>query len=238
MGLTCCFSYTFGRCWKPNILLIFEAFFRGKLDMSRLNIALIPKKNEACELNEFCHISLLNGVDKLITEVFANHLKSRDHFLIEPTQSTFLANRSSFDRSALAQEILSCFRKNCTAFFLKLGDTLNWDFLLSTLLARGFSSQWCGWIQDCLFSGIDSVLVNDISRGHIKCRRAYGKETLSLLISLSLFWMCLEKFLTLLVMEDLFKWVPSSLIFKPTCLQYADDTLILAPMDPNSLSST
>lgn len=53
----------------------------------------------------------------------------------------------------------------------KAFDKLNWDFLLSILLKKGFNSVWIDWIKACISSVSYSILINGKPRGYIKANR-------------------------------------------------------------------
>jgi len=120
---------------------------------------------------------LINGIVKIISKVLTNRLKSKIGDLIDPSQSTFIHDRSILNNVASAQEIISaCTKYKWHAFFLKLDfskafDSIASSFLLQTLKARGFGVKWCGWILDLLSSGFSSVLVNGVPSTAFRCKR-------------------------------------------------------------------
>lgn len=42
----------------------------------------------------------------------------------------------------------------------KVYDRVEWGFLLETLKKLGFSSRWCGWVEECITKVQYSVVVN------------------------------------------------------------------------------
>ena len=95
-------------------------------------------------VDEFRHVSLLNGTFKIISKVLTNRLRPHIHLLVDQAQSAFTKNRYILDSVACAQEIFAASNNsNLEAIFLKLDfekafDFVSWDFLFELLLARGF----------------------------------------------------------------------------------------------------
>lgn len=52
--------------------------------------------------------------------------------------------------------------------FAKAFDSLDWNFLLEILIARGFSSRWISWIQNILYYFKARALVNGEPHGFIR----------------------------------------------------------------------
>jgi hypothetical protein len=58
---------------------LFEDFFKGKLDIKRLNygvVTLFPKVDKAIDMKNFRPICLLNVCNKMITKVLNNRLSN------------------------------------------------------------------------------------------------------------------------------------------------------------------
>jgi hypothetical protein len=63
---------------KYDLILLFENFYKGTLDISKLNrasVCLIPKVKNASLVIEYRHISLLNCSYKIFTKVLAIRLQ-------------------------------------------------------------------------------------------------------------------------------------------------------------------
>jgi hypothetical protein len=72
---------------------MFANLYEGKLDIYRLNIALltiIPKEKDARTMNKFRPISLLNCSYKIFTKVLTNRIGKVPHRLIASNQITFI----------------------------------------------------------------------------------------------------------------------------------------------------
>jgi hypothetical protein len=78
----------------PDLITAFDAFWRlGTLNLHCTNdayLTLLPKYEEALPIKDYCHISLIHIVGKLLTKVLANTLAPRMENLILPSQGAFL----------------------------------------------------------------------------------------------------------------------------------------------------
>ena len=75
---------------------MFNAWFANKLDLFRLNFAmitLIPKENDARTMKKFRPISLLNCSFKSFCKVLTNRQATVIHRLVSPCQSAFIKGR-------------------------------------------------------------------------------------------------------------------------------------------------
>nr|GEX67867.1 RNA-directed DNA polymerase, eukaryota [Tanacetum cinerariifolium] len=102
-------------------------------------IALIPKIQDAKFVKDFCSISLIGSVYKIIVKILANRLCVVLPYLISDVQSAFVANRQILDGPFILNELLSWYK---------------------TIKAFGFGSKWRNWISSCLDNAMGSVLVN------------------------------------------------------------------------------
>ena len=87
--------------------------------------------------------------------------------LVNENQSAFIIGRQITDNILLAQEILRGYnrKQNVKKYALKIDlqkayDTLDWQFLKSTLERFGFHSKMVGWIMTCVTTTKFSVNVN------------------------------------------------------------------------------
>jgi Reverse transcriptase (RNA-dependent DNA polymerase) len=55
--------------------------------------------------------------------------------------------------------------------FEKVFDSVNWNFLLEVLQARGFREKWRKWIYNLLESGQTNILINDKPTSYFKCQK-------------------------------------------------------------------
>jgi Reverse transcriptase (RNA-dependent DNA polymerase) len=72
--------------------------------------------------------------------------------LIDSTQTTYIKGRLIMDNVMCTHEILHQIRLSKTKGalfkidFEKTFDRVNWDFLIKTLVGRGFGPKWINWI--------------------------------------------------------------------------------------------
>jgi hypothetical protein len=82
---------------KVRVMEVFEKFYRGEVNLGRLNyglISFIPKMKEANNIMQFRPICLL-GVDyKWFTKVLIGRLTKVAKSVISKTQTTFLPRRN------------------------------------------------------------------------------------------------------------------------------------------------
>lgn len=85
----------------------------------------------------------------------------------------FLKGRCILDNIATTKELIFSIHKHyllryiLNVDFAKALDTVDWDFLLDLLVARGFGVRWVGWIMTILQSLKASILINGSSNDYI-----------------------------------------------------------------------
>ena len=102
----------FHHCWRvvENDVMDFFYFFHQhsvfepSLDASFLT--LIPKKCNAVNIKDFCPISLVGNVYKLLSKVLANRLKAVLDNLISETQNSYVSGRQILDSMLIANKCL------------------------------------------------------------------------------------------------------------------------------------
>ncbi|XP_073107305.1 uncharacterized protein [Elaeis guineensis] len=154
----------FQRFWdllKPDLLRLSDAFDNHKADISRHNftlVSLIPKTQNCRRVRDYCPISLMNGMLKIITKMLSSRLSKVISTLITDAQSAFIKNRHIIDSYLSVAEIIAASTRSKTGGlalkldFEKAFDTVSWKFILAILKARGFGEHWCKWIEHILSS--------------------------------------------------------------------------------------
>lgn len=129
-------------------------------------IALIPKVENHVALNDFCPISLICCMYKIVAKLLANRLRGVMNHIIDINQSAFIGGRQMLDSVLVANETIDeakSKKKACLVFkvdFEKAYDSVNWSFLYYMMQRLGFCDKWIRWIKGCVESASVSILVN------------------------------------------------------------------------------
>ncbi|GJW84461.1 RNA-directed DNA polymerase, eukaryota [Tanacetum coccineum] len=202
-------------------------------------ITLIPKKQDAKLVKDFCPISLIGSFYKIIAKILANRLSMVISDLISDVQSAFVSNRQILDGPFILNELLSWCKYHKTKAmifkvdFEKAFDSVRWDYLDGILSNFGFGAKWRGWIQGCLTSAMGSILVNGSPTSEFKFHKGLKQGD------------PLSPFLFILVMESLhlsFNNILNAGLFKGihidesltlSHLFYADDAVFIVKATAN-----
>jgi hypothetical protein len=141
---------------------MFEEFYKGKLDLYRLNFAmltLIPKIEEAMDMKRFRPISLINCSFKIFSKVMTRRLGRVSH-----NQSAFIKGRYILESVVIDHEVVHSVHKSqqprviLKLYYEKAYDRVSWSFLFSMMAARGFSNKWIDRMKNLVMGG--SIGVN------------------------------------------------------------------------------
>jgi Reverse transcriptase (RNA-dependent DNA polymerase) len=156
------FSIRFYQCFwdliKNDLLLLFDDFHNGTLDISKLNrtsVFLIPKVKNPSLVTEYRPISLLNYSYKTFSKVLATCLQSIFSKIIGP-QLAFLKRYYILEGVVLAHEILHHVHLSkkpdilLKVDFQKVFYYVNWNYLVSYFRQMNFSGKWISWISKLL----------------------------------------------------------------------------------------
>lgn len=143
--------------------------------MNHTVMTLIPKKPKPSSMNDFRPITLCNVVDKLVTKVISNRLKSFLVSIIFDILLAFTPGRLITDNIIVAFELFHAIKGDCssggaTAIKLDMAkayDRVGLPFLVQVMLRLGFQDHWARPVMRCVRSASFSFLVNGTRRGHV-----------------------------------------------------------------------
>ncbi|WVZ71809.1 LOW QUALITY PROTEIN: hypothetical protein U9M48_020345 [Paspalum notatum var. saurae] len=174
------FYQVFWNIIKPDLMALFDEFYKGTLALNRLNfgnIILIPKVGDANKIQQYRPICLLNVSFKIFTKVATNRIVSVAHKIIRPSQTAFLPERNIMEGAVVLHETLhELHRKNLNGVIFKIDfekayDKVRWDFLQQTLSMKGLSTTWCDWIRFFVQGGNVAVNVNGQTDAFFQTRK-------------------------------------------------------------------
>nr|GEX87088.1 RNA-directed DNA polymerase, eukaryota, reverse transcriptase zinc-binding domain protein [Tanacetum cinerariifolium] len=197
-------------------------------------IALILKNQKAKMVKDFCPITLIGSLYKIIAKILANRITIIMGDIVSDVQSAFVANRQILDGPFMLNELIQwCKKKKKQTMLFKVDfekayDSIRWDYLDDILRKFGFGDKWRGWIRNCLLSSKGSVIVNGSPTNEFRFYRGLKQGD------------PLSPFLFILVIESLhisvqrvvnagmFKGIQLGSSFQVSHLFYADDTIFIA----------
>jgi hypothetical protein len=235
------FYQTMWGCLKEDFLNMFHSFFIGELPLFHLNfgtIILLPKKENAIQIQQYRPICLLNVSFKLFTKVATNRVSAVAEKVIRPTQSAFMPGRHILEGVLVLHETIhELQRKKMDGVLLKIDfekayDKVQWPFLHQVLRMKGFSSTWCSWIKEFITKGSVGIKVNDDIGHYFQTRKGLrqGDPLSPILFNL------VADMLAILItrakddgrVEGL---IPHLVDGGVSILQYADDTILFMAHD-------
>jgi len=122
---------------KKDLVDLFDDFHKGKLDLYRLNCALVTlilKVGEATNMKQFRPISLLNCSFKIFSKILTLRLSAIVQRIVAPNQSAFIKVKYNLESVVVAHEILHSINKSVEqGIVLKLDyekvyDRVSWSF--------------------------------------------------------------------------------------------------------------
>jgi hypothetical protein len=226
---------------------LFDDFYKGELDLNRLNFALvtlIPKVGDASDMKHFRPISLLNCSFKIFSKLLTLRLGPVAQRIVNKSQSAFIKGRYILESVVVAHELVhSLNRSGEKGVILKLDfekayDRVSWHFLFDMLKDRNFDPLWINWIQKIVVGGSLGILVNGEESSFFKPGKGLRQgDPLSPLL-FNLVGDGLAKMLDKAVSRGLVQGVLRD--FKKggiVSLQYADDTILFSKAEDSALEN-
>lgn len=114
--------------------------------------------------------------------------------------------------------------------FAKRFDTVNWEFLIHVMRARGFPRKWIKWIELLLTTASSRVIINGESSTYFQHKRGLRQgdplSPMSFIIAVDVMQKMLSR-----VNDTLHIPISAKLIHPIMAMQYADDTAVIAHVD-------
>jgi hypothetical protein len=134
-------TYFYQHFWdviKDDLMTMFAQLQSGELPLFWLNfgvITLLPKKEDACRIEQYRPICLLNVSFNFFTKVGTNRVTKIAHTVIKPTQSAFIPGRNILEGVVVLHETIhDIHRKKMDGVIFKIDfekayDKVKWSFL-------------------------------------------------------------------------------------------------------------
>jgi hypothetical protein len=148
---------------KNDLMALFESFHKGELPLYKPNfwvITLLPKKENATQIQQYRLICLLNVSLKIFTKVATNRISEVTQKVIRPTQTAFIPDRHILEGVVVLHETIhEMHRRTLDGVIFKIDfekayDKFKWPFLQQVLRMKGFDPIWCDRIKQFVQGGV------------------------------------------------------------------------------------
>jgi hypothetical protein len=181
----------------------------------------------------FRPISLQSCSIKILCKVLTSRLQAQIGELIDIDQTGFLAGRSISENFVYATELVqTCYRRRASCVVLKLDfakafDSVSWSSLRTIMLARGFPTLWCDWMDMIFSSSHSAIMLNGVPGKWIRCMHGLRQGDP---LSPYLFLITADVLQRLIKLDSGILHPLAEGVLCPV-LQYADGTLIIMRAD-------
>ncbi|CAM2118280.1 unnamed protein product [Caretta caretta] len=239
-GLTVEFYRMFWDVLGPDLVTVWdESLQSGVLPLScrRAVLALLPKKGDLRDLQNWRPVSLLSTDYKVVAKAILLRLGSMLADVIHPDRTYTILGRTIFDNLSLVRDLLELRCRDGLSFALlsldqeKAFDRVDHWYLLSTPRAFGFGPQFVGFLQVLYASAECLVRLNWTLTKLVSFGRGVRQGCP---LSGQLYALAIEPFLCLLRrrLRGLALWEPE---LRLVLSAYADDVLLVV-QDPDDLA--
>ncbi|CAM2099523.1 unnamed protein product [Caretta caretta] len=155
-GLTVEFYCAFWDILSPDLVTVWAESLQSRvlpLSCRRAVLALLPKKGDLHDLQNWRPVSLLSTDYKIVVKAILLRLGSMMADMIHPDQTYTVPGRSIFDNLFLVRDLLELGWRDGLSFALlsldqeKAFDRVDHGYLLSTLQAFGFGPQFVSFLR-------------------------------------------------------------------------------------------
>jgi hypothetical protein len=140
-------------------------------------ITLLPKKENAIQIQQYRPICLLNVSFKIFTKVATNRIAEVAQKVIRPTQTAFIPGRHILEGVVVLHETIhEMHRSKMDGVIFKIDfekayDKVKWSFLQQALRMKGFNTIWCNRIMQFVQGGSVGIRVNDVTGHNFQTRK-------------------------------------------------------------------
>jgi hypothetical protein len=185
-------AHFFKKAWSivgEEVCQAVKSFFQSSSLFKEFNstiITLVPKVPNPSKVAEFRPIACCNVLYKCITKILANRLNSCLSELINSNQTAFVKGRNISENILLAQELVKGYHKDkgkagCAikVDLKKAYDSVEWSFILMSLLAVGCPPIYVNWVRECITTPRFSISLNGSLAGYFRGRGLRQGDPLS-----------------------------------------------------------
>lgn len=244
-GFGAIFFHKFWDLIKGRYLAMFGDFYKGDLDIRRLNygaITLVPKVLDANTIKQYRPICLLNVDYKGFTRVLTERLTPVAREVIGENQTGFIKGRNILEGVIILHEVFhELSRSKGKGMILKIDfekayDRVRWDFLEEVMRGKEFPEKWINWVMQTVKGGQVCVNINGTRGPYFKTMRGLRQgDPLSPLL-FNLVADSLSVLMEKAVDKNLITGVLGSIIEKGIShIQYADDTVLMTDGSDKSI---